>query len=422
MSASRIVELAANIATNTGILDDYLRANGLPTPSFEVDGPLESLVPQNEHEIEAARVAIIDDTLELRRLVLGPRDHLMSFSANELLSQQAITRFRLAHSFPVHSEASFAEIAEASGITEADAKQLIRRAEMQGIFAERQPGVVSHTAPSRLLAEDPILHDWVGANADDLWPVASQTCNAMQKYPRSEEPAHTGFGLANNTSKSMYDFFSDHPERARRFANAMRASGRREDLDVEYVVDGFPWSEVGQGTVVDIGGSEGMASIAIARKYPGLSFVVQDLEAVIEEGQKNVPADVADRIQFMTHDFFTPQPVANADVYFLRHILHNWSDKYCLRILRSLIPALKRGAKIVVNDTILPDPGSLSNWKETKIRSTDLTMKVIQNSHERALDDWKKLFEAADSRFIFERADQPRGSTLWIIIVEWKGD
>lgn len=55
-------------------------------------------------------------------------------------------------------------------------------------------------------------------------------------------------------------------------------------------------------------------------------------------------------------------------------------------------------------------------------RSMDLTMKETQNSHERELDDWVKLFQEADSRFQFQGAVQPEGSDLWILTVEWKGD
>lgn len=55
----------------------------------------------------------------------------------------------------------------------------------------------------------------------------------------------------------------------------------------------------------------------------------------------------------MNSDFFTPQPVT-ADVYYLRWILHNWPDKYCVEILRNLRPALKPGAMIVIHEQVLP--------------------------------------------------------------------
>lgn len=88
----------------------------------------------------------------------------------------------------------------------------------------------------------------------------------------------------------------------------------------------------------------------------------------MEAGKKDLPEELTGRVTFITHDFLTPQPVQNAEVYLFRWILHNWSDKYCVRILRNLIPALKEGAKIVVVDNVAPEPGTISNWAETRMR------------------------------------------------------
>lgn len=117
-----------------------------------------------------------------------------------------------------------------------------------------------------------------------------------------------------------------------------------------------------------MGGSQGFACFAIARKFPSLSFVVQDLPPVIEAAKKEVPPGLARRTKFMAHDFLTEQPVHGADVYFFRWIFHNWSDKYCIKILRNLIPALKPGAKVVINDNVPPQPGVLSQWQEERLR------------------------------------------------------
>lgn len=38
---------------------------------------------------------------------------------------------------------------------------------------------------------------------------------------------------------------------------------------------GFPWAELVEATVVDLGGSHGAISCALARKYPSLKLVVQ---------------------------------------------------------------------------------------------------------------------------------------------------
>jgi hypothetical protein len=103
--------------------------------------------------------------------------------------------------------------------------------------------------------------------------------------------------------------------------------------------------------------------IALTQKYPSLNCVVQDLPSTIESRLAK-----EGRVKFMAHDFFEPQPVKNADVYFFRWIFHNWSDGYCIRILRALIPALKPQAAILIMDGCLPEPGVLSLGRERKIR------------------------------------------------------
>ena len=134
-----------------------------------------------------------------------------------------------------------------------------------------------------------------------------------------------------------------------------------------FIVGNYAWEAIGTGTVVDVGGSEGHISIKLAEAYPALSFVVQDRPEVIANAQSKVPPNVAGRITLMAHDFFTEQPV-KADAYLFRFIFHNWSDVYCVKILRKLIPALTPGARIVVNDHIMPEPRALPLLKERNIR------------------------------------------------------
>lgn len=61
------------------------------------------------------------------------------------------------------------------------------------------------------------------------------------------------------------------------------------------------------------------------------------------------------QISFMKHNFFQEQPVA-ADAYIFRHILHDWNDADSLAIIKSLLPALKEGARVFISEGLLPDP------------------------------------------------------------------
>ena len=138
-----------------------------------------------------------------------------------------------------------------------------------------------------------------------------------------------------------------------------------------FLSEGFPWDEIRNGgTVVDVGGSQGHVSAFLAGKHPHLRFIVQDLPEVVSESQLTyqIPDTVRDRVSLMASDFFEPQKVSDADVFLIRHIFHNWSDSYCLKILRNLIPGLKPGAKIVINDQLLPEPNALPLTQERFIR------------------------------------------------------
>ncbi|KAI8625554.1 putative O-methyltransferase [Xylariaceae sp. FL1651] len=423
MASSRLMELTARIAKNTEIVNNYLNANNLPLPSFEQDGPLTSLIPPTEPLVAAARQSAMYDCQELRQLLAGPTEHLINFRHNELLSQHMIVRFRVAQAVPVGGETTFAELAAATGLLETHVRKVMRHAMSQRLFCEPRPGVVAHTAASRVLVEDAGLFNWLRFSTDDLWRAACFTGDAMARFPGSEEPHETGFALANDTDKHMFGFFLENPDRSRRFADAMRFFTERPGLEPKHVVDNYDWVSLPEGaTVVDVGGSHGIICIELARQYPDLNFVVQDLdEPVIRDAEAQCPPDVKSRVKYMVHDFLTEQPVRNADVYFLRAVLHNWSDTYAVKILRNLIPAFKAGAKIILNDTIIPELDKIPPMMAGPLRANDLVMHELQNAGDREMTEWAALFAKADSRFIFRGGKPCPGSPLSILEAEWGG-
>ena len=149
----------------------------------------------------------------------------------------------------------------------------------------------------------------------------------------------------------------------------------QEGSSPKHVVDGYDWASIREGTVIDMGGAEGHIAVAVAEHYPSLHFLVQELLPVIEQARDKVPKALSDRVQFMEHDFFTPQTVT-ADVYLLRWIFHNYPDAYCVKILQNLVPAMKKGARVIVVDNIVPEPGTTSQMAEREIRSV-LAVEVV---------------------------------------------
>ena len=171
-----------------------------------------------------------------------------------------------------------------------------------------------------------------------------------------------------------------------------------------------------------MGGSTGGAAIALAKAFPHLTFVVQDMPANADSGRKaaaeSLPTDVASRLTFQAHDFTQPQPVRSADVYLLRMILHDWPDREAAKILRSIVAAMdKTKSRLLIMDTVLPMPGSLPVSVERIFRVRDLTMLQAFNSKERCLDDWRDLLAVADPKLQLVRVVQPFGSAMSVLEV-----
>ena len=49
-------------------------------------------------------------------------------------------------------------------------------------------------------------------------------------------------------------------------------------------------------------------------------------------------------------------------------MLHDWSDKYAIRILQALRPALKSDARVLIMEQVLPEPGTIPLFTEKGLR------------------------------------------------------
>lgn len=167
---------------------------------------------------------------------------------------------------------------------------------------------------------------------------------------------------------SLFETFGKVPAKAKRFAGSMAAFNASPMMSHKHIATNFPWETLGEATAVDLGGSHGELCAALAPTAPKMKFIVQELPRTVQSVNRDaLPPAVAPQIEFMEHDFFTPQTVTAA-VYIFRQIFHNWADSNVIKILRQLIPALQPGARILVHDLLLPEPGKLPLMMERQIR------------------------------------------------------
>lgn len=289
------------------------------------------------------------------------------------------------------------------------------------LFHEPHKGFVAHTADTALLVQDSTFSDLVLSLTEVLRPASLKVTEAIEQWPGSEEPTHTGWQLAYGTDKLMYETIKEDEVVQRRFSAHMEHIAKQDPRTGERFAAMYPWGKFPQATVVDIGGGNGQYSVALAKAYPDLKLVVQDVPGMSEAGRENLPAELRGRIQFTEHDMFKPQPVEGADIYFLRHVLHNWPDGHCSQILKALVPALKPGARVLICDLVIPEKGSAPAVEVTEIRRLDMLMWSLFNAKEREATEFADMFKMADERFEFVAAHGLEGCHDKICEAIWRG-
>lgn len=135
-----------------------------------------------------------------------------------------------------------------------------------------------------------------------------------------------------------------------------------------------------------------------------------------------MPEELRSRISFQEQEILKPNKLKDADVYLLRSILHDWSDKYAVIILKNLVPALKDGARVLIADFIMPEAGKGPMWVERLSTTKSMQMMTMVNSKERAVDDWTSVIHRADSRYTVEAVVEPPGAAMAVIEIKFNAN
>lgn len=106
----------------------------------------------------------------------------------------------------------------------------------------------------------------------------------------------------------------------------------------------------------------------------------------------------------------------------MRFILHDHSDSMANSILRSLVPALKSGSRLVIMDGVMPEANVLPKSEERTMRIMDLEMMTTFNAKEREKADWEKLFSVADMRLKLKNVERPVGSAQSVMEVAFEDE
>ncbi|KFY46973.1 hypothetical protein V494_00266 [Pseudogymnoascus sp. VKM F-4513 (FW-928)] len=145
--------------------------------------------------------------------------------------------------------------------------------------------------------------------------------------------------------------------------------------------------------VVDIGGSKGHDLEKFRLCHPDIpdgSLILQDLPDVVKDVQVN-RAIVAQQ-----YDFFTPQPVKGARVYFMHNVLHDWPDDSAVMILKNIASAMEKGySKLLIHESLISRVNPLA-----RVTVSDITMMACLAAKERTEIEWGEVIRNSGLRVV----------------------
>lgn len=434
--------LAAQISELAAKMTKQLEADNVTPVTLEADSPIKyERLPDG---VFMTRQLLEDALKDMWILSQGPSESVYNYvhmAIPDTSCLNILNQFDFWNAVPVNGSASFEEVAKHTKLPVEVVHRVLDHAITMRFFAKPTPTSTSvvHTSRSAALAQDPGLSALVQMVLDETGPPMFQLPEALRRFSQGKpslttDMTQTAFKLCHSGGvwgdyANSWDFIENDGTGAQkgwRQRNFVKFMAYIKDLfhTESLVLNAVDWAAQGPITVVDLGGSAGHDDAVLARKFPNLSIVVQDLPQVAPVFEAEFPADLKSRVSFLTHDIFRPQPVVGADIYMLKWILHDWPDAESVAILQALVPALKPGARVLFIDYVgKQDPGAMELPRSMQGfgTATDLRMMALFNAKERPVEAWKEVFRRADQRFDVVRVEADPLSFMCVIEVVWRG-
>ncbi|CAI7653261.1 unnamed protein product [Penicillium glandicola] len=362
---------------------------------------------------EAGRLDIIQSLKRVRIELQSPKDTVMELAVPGLTSATlrvsadlGLLRFLASSDVPL----AIPKIAELTGASPPLLERILRYLASTDLIKET--GVNEYTANNitRVLA-DPKGEAMIYHGFDTIQPVvhAMPDFFAENNYQDVTVDTNTPFQKAHNTTLSSFKWLVQQPknfENLQKIMTSLQGSEWTEGFNLlndeaQKISSAAPQPSE-KPFFVDVGGGHGHQCIELGKKYPNLlgHLVLQDLP----EAVGNLAP--IDGVKTVVHDFFQPQPITvnarshqkltvfnqGAKFYYLRRIMHDWSDEQAAQILRNIRAAMAPDSRILIDETVLPDTGA--NWQST---IADLAMMMFAGK-ERTKHQWDSLAESAGLR------------------------
>jgi hypothetical protein len=311
-----------------------------------------------------------------------PDGVLMQFLFAPLLQQCICVAAKLKLADIVVLPKTAAQLASLTQTNENALYRMLRMLTSVGIFKEDDQSRFGLTPLAELLRSDvsSSLYSFTLMMGEHwLWQNWGELIHCIKTGKTAQQKVH-GMG--------SFEYFKLHPEAGAVFNQAMTNFSQSV---VAPIVQAYDFS--GVNTLVDVAGGQGQLLTGILKANPALQGILFDLPSVIAEADALVIKEgVNKRIQLISGDFFKSVP-AGCDIYLMKHILHDWSDAECLRILRNIRSVMDKQGKVLILEMLIT-PGNVP--EHSKI--LDLQMLIMEGGKERTEDEFRELLAEAGFR------------------------
>ena len=273
-----------------------------------------------------------------------------------------------------------AAIAAARGLVPDRVYRLLRALSTIGIVSETARGHFALTPLGRLLSSHApnntrttalFLNDYFA----DMWTHL--------------DDALTGERTAFEALKGQpfFDWLAGHPDEARRFNRMMLEVHGPE---TPAIVAAYDFSRCEH--IVDVGGGNGALLSAVLAAHPKPRATLFDMAEAIAAAKRGEGGPLPGAT-FVAGDVFTTAAPEGGDLYLLRHLMHDYDDADCVRILANVRRAMRPNARVLVLEAPLPadDSPGPGRW-------LDLQVMLLCGGRERTVEDYGGLFQKAGLR------------------------
>jgi hypothetical protein len=143
---------------------------------------------------------------------------------------------------------------------------------------------------------------------------------------------------------------------------------------------------------VDVGGASGTLISTLLMKNPALTGAILERPEVVPRAQAAIAErGLASRCDVFEGNFFLSVP--DADLFLLKHIIHDWDDEQSVLILSNCARALRPSGRVVLVERVLSECDSKS-----EASLADLNMLVLLPGRERTKREYADLISRAGLR------------------------